>query len=114
MGVIKHKRDVWRAVVLPALVFAASAASAFLVPAPVPLEELAQSADLVCKSTVIADRTIADGAPELMHRFEVREAELRRALGRSSHAIPAARVASRRRMWTNTQSHHEPALGSVL
>jgi hypothetical protein len=63
---------------------------------------------------VIADRTIADGAPELMHRFEVREAELRRALGRSSHAIPAARVASRRRMWTNKQSHHQPALGSVL
>ena len=68
MDVIKHKSGVWRTIVLAALVFAASAASAFPVPPPVPLEELAQSADLVCKATVIADRTIADGGPELTHR----------------------------------------------
>ena len=77
MDVIKHKRDVWRAVVLAVLVFAESAASAFLVAPLVPLEQLASSADLVCKVTVIADRPVADGGLEPVAGLEVREAELR-------------------------------------
>jgi hypothetical protein len=53
MDVIKHKRGVWRAALLVVLVFAASTAGAFLVAPPVPLEELAGSAALGCKATVI-------------------------------------------------------------
>jgi hypothetical protein len=77
MDVIKHKRDVWRAIVLAALMVAAFPASAFLVPPSVPLEQLARSADLVCKVTVIADRPVADGGLEPISGLEVREAELR-------------------------------------
>ncbi len=77
MDVIKHKRDVWRAAMLAVLVFAAFPASAFLVPPSVPLEQLASSADLICKVTVIADRPVAAGGLEPVSGLEVREAELR-------------------------------------
>jgi hypothetical protein len=44
---------------------------------PVALEELARTADLVCKATVIADRRVTDDSFEPIPRYEVREAELR-------------------------------------
>jgi len=47
--------------ILATLVFAASAASAYLAGPAVPLEELARTADLVCKAAVIADRRVTDG-----------------------------------------------------
>jgi hypothetical protein len=50
VAVIKHKRGVWRAAVLAALVLDAAPAGAFVVPAPAPLEELAGSAVVVCKA----------------------------------------------------------------
>ena len=65
------------ATMLATLVFTGSPASAYLVGPAVPLEELARTADLVCKATVIADRSVTDGWFELISGFEVRETELR-------------------------------------
>jgi len=62
---------------LATLVFAASPASAYVTGPAVPLEELAHTADLVCKATVIADRSVTDGWFEPISGFEVRETELR-------------------------------------
>jgi hypothetical protein len=59
------------------LVFAASPASAYLVGPAVPLEELARTADLVCKATVIGDRRVTDGWFDPISGFEIRETELR-------------------------------------
>jgi hypothetical protein len=42
-----------------------------------PLDELARTADLVCKATVIADRSATDDSFKPIDGFEVREAELR-------------------------------------
>jgi hypothetical protein len=44
---------------------------------PVPLEELARTADLICKATVIAHRSVTDGWFEPIAGFQVRETELR-------------------------------------
>jgi hypothetical protein len=41
------------------------------------LEELARTADLICKATVIADRSVIDDSFKPIDGFEVREAELR-------------------------------------
>lgn len=42
-----------------------------------PLEELARTADLICKATVVADRSVIDDSFKSIDGFEVREAELR-------------------------------------
>jgi HEAT repeat protein len=65
------------ATMLATLVFAASPASAYLVGPAVPLEDLARTADLVCKATVIGDRRVTDVWFEPIPGFEVRETELR-------------------------------------
>jgi HEAT repeat protein len=71
-------RSSWlHATMLAALIFAASPTSAYLVGEPVALEQLARTADLVCKATVIADRSVTDDWFEPIPGFEVREAELR-------------------------------------
>lgn len=62
---------------LAILLFAASPASACLVPMPMPLKELAGSADLVAKGTVIADRPVIDNSFERIAGSEVHETELR-------------------------------------
>jgi HEAT repeat protein len=62
---------------LATLIFAASPASAYIVGPPVALEEVARTADLVCKATVIADRSVIDGWFEPISGFEVRETQLR-------------------------------------
>jgi hypothetical protein len=62
---------------LATLVLAASPASAYLVGPPVPLEELARTADLVCKATVIADHSVTDDWFKPIAGFEVHETELR-------------------------------------
>lgn len=62
---------------LAVLVFAASPASGCLVAGPVPLKELARSADLVIKATVIADRPVTDPSFEQIAGSEVRQAEMR-------------------------------------
>jgi HEAT repeat protein len=41
------------------------------------LEELARTADLICKATVVADRSVIDDSFKPAEGFEVREAELR-------------------------------------
>lgn len=61
---------------LATLVFAASPVSAGYM-GPVALEELARTADLVCKATVIADRRVTDDSFEPIQGFEVHEAQLR-------------------------------------
>lgn len=52
-------------------------ARAYPVGPAVPLEELAKTAELVCKATVAAERVVADAWFEKLPGFEVREAELR-------------------------------------
>jgi hypothetical protein len=42
-----------------------------------PADELARSADLVCKGTVIADRSVTDNSFKPIDGYEIREAELR-------------------------------------
>lgn len=71
-------RSAWGcAAVMAILIFAASPASACLVPMPIPLKELARGADLVAKATVIADRPVVDNSFERIAGSEVRETELR-------------------------------------
>lgn len=71
-------RSRWgHATMLATLVFAAYPASAYIVGPAVPLEELARTADLVCKATVIGDHRVTDGWFEPIPGFEVRETELR-------------------------------------
>jgi hypothetical protein len=65
-----------RATILASLVFAASPASAGLGGPPPPLEELARTADLICKATVIGDRQATDNSFEPIPGYEVNEAEL--------------------------------------
>ncbi len=77
-------------VVLAVLVFAASPARGCLVAMPVPLKELARSADLAVKATVIADRPITDQSFEQIPGSEVRETEMRVVSiikGRASNVI---------------------------
>jgi HEAT repeat protein len=57
--------------------FAATPASGYLVGPAVGLEELAGTADLVCKVTVVADHPAADAWFEALGGFEVRETEMR-------------------------------------
>ena len=71
-------RSKWgHATMVATLVFAACPASAYIVGPAVPLEDLARTADLVCKATVIGDRRVTDGWFEPIPGFEVRETELR-------------------------------------
>lgn len=56
---------------------AAARAGGYPVGAAVPLEELAKTADLVCKATAVADRPVSDAWFEAVLGFEVRETELR-------------------------------------
>ncbi|HEV2443940.1 MAG TPA: HEAT repeat domain-containing protein [Steroidobacteraceae bacterium] len=65
------------AAVLAIFVFAASPARACLVQMPTPLKELANSADLVAKATVIADRPVTDRSFEPIPGSEVRDTALR-------------------------------------
>ncbi|HEY0192471.1 MAG TPA: hypothetical protein VGC42_15230, partial [Kofleriaceae bacterium] len=59
------------------LMITATSASAELVPNPLPLDEQAAAADLVCKATVLREQVVADPWFESAPGFEVREAELR-------------------------------------
>jgi hypothetical protein len=63
-------------ILLATVVFAASPTGAGNM-APVGLEELARTGDLICKATVISDRQVADDSFEPVFGFEVHEAELR-------------------------------------
>ena len=55
----------------------ASPAGAYLVGPPVPLEELAKKADLVCKATVLSDHPVTDTWFDVIAGYEVRETEMR-------------------------------------
>ena len=55
----------------------ATRASGYAVGPAVALEQLAKTADLVCKATVVADRPITDAWFEPLPGFEVRDTELR-------------------------------------
>lgn len=70
-------RSSWGSAVLAILVFAASPASACLVQMPVPLKELARSADVIAKATVIADRPVTDHSFEAIPGSDIRETEFR-------------------------------------
>lgn len=65
------------AIVLAIVVVAAPPASGCLVAGPVPLKELARSADLAIKATVIADRPVTDHFFEQIPGSEVHETEMR-------------------------------------
>jgi hypothetical protein len=73
----RTRRLAWAAAILVALSAAPTPASAYLVGPPVALEELARSADVVCKATVVADAPARDAWFEPILGYEVREAELR-------------------------------------
>jgi hypothetical protein len=66
-----------RVLVLAILAFATLPAAATIVGPAVALEELALRVDLVCKATVVADRTVTDEWFEPIGAYEVRETELR-------------------------------------
>jgi hypothetical protein len=74
---MRIKSSLGFAIVLGIVVFAAPPASGCLVAGPVPLKELARSADLAIKATVIADRPVTDHSFEQIPGSEVHETEMR-------------------------------------
>lgn len=74
---MRIKSTLGLAIVLAIVVFAAPPASGCLVAEPVPLKELARSADLAIKATVIADRPVNDHSFEQIPGSEVHETEMR-------------------------------------